>query len=73
MDVEVLEKMTDREKIDLISEIWNSIEKRNYLGEKDLGKELERRRELVESRQSKLYSLEEVKSKLKKRLGDNDV
>lgn len=73
MEVEVLEKMTVREKIDLISEIWNSIEKRNALGEIDLGKEIERRRALVENGNSQLYSLEEVKSKLKKQLENNDL
>lgn len=67
MKLDFLENMTTKEKVVLVEEIWDNIEKDYIEISNAQKKELNRRIELIDKGEAKFYTIDEVFDRLKEK------
>lgn len=67
MKLDFLENMTVDEKVELVEEIWDNIEKDYIKINEDVKAELDRRMALIESGEMEFLSFDELKNHLKEK------
>ena len=65
MELKDLSKYSTAEKIIMAEQLWDSISKKDININKEVEQELEHRLQILEEGRTELYTLQEVKSRLK--------